>query len=51
VVRAGRRPTPANAASRAPEALAATFAFPAAQDPPPNVDGERLSYPEWLDRL
>jgi hypothetical protein len=35
----------------APESLAATFGFLSAKRPLPPLDGERLSYPEWLDRL
>jgi hypothetical protein len=35
----------------APEALAATFGFLSGNRPLPPLDGERLSYPEWLDRL
>ena len=35
----------------APEALAATYAFLQANGAFPPLWGERLSYPEWLDRL
>jgi hypothetical protein len=35
----------------APVALAATFAFLQANGRLPPLSGERLSYPEWLDRL
>ncbi len=35
----------------APEALAETFAFLQANGSFPRLRGERLSYPEWLDRL
>ena len=35
----------------APEALAETFAFLQANGPFPPLRAERLSYPEWLDRL
>ena len=35
----------------APDALAETFAFLQANGPFPPLRGERLSYPEWLDRL
>ncbi len=35
----------------APDALAATFAFLQANGRLPPLWGERLSYPEWLDRL
>lgn len=35
----------------APEALAETLAFLQANGPFPPLRGERLSYPEWLDRL
>ena len=35
----------------APVALAATFAFLQASGRFPPLSGERLSYPEWLDRL
>jgi hypothetical protein len=34
-----------------PEALAATFALLEANGTIPHLGGERLSYPEWLDRL
>ncbi len=39
------------ATQSAPEALAETFAFLQANGPFPPLRGERLSYPEWLDRL
>jgi hypothetical protein len=35
----------------APDALAATYAFLQANGRFPPLSGERLSYPEWLDRL